>query len=215
MSGARTGWKQDFFKDVPPILMTDPLAAILGAVEDGAVIEYRFEDCVRLAGHACASVASAFMMTRKALEALYQGALPERGGIEVRFAGGKSEGANGPIGQVIGFITGAATETGFRGLGGQFGRYNMLQYDERMEGRPGAITALFRRVDTGEAVLVCAQPSLIPMTPEEREGASHMPSAVHGAATPQERESFLRFWQGRNRKILLENHEGVFQVERA
>lgn len=47
-----------FFDDVPAIRLYDPLAEFLGAVDDG-VIEYRYLDAVKLAGHSCPTVASA------------------------------------------------------------------------------------------------------------------------------------------------------------
>jgi len=207
-------WKQDFFTQAPSIKLSDPLASVLGAVDEGAPIEYRFEDCVKVAGHACASVASAFMMTRLALKELYKDALPVRGGVKVRFAGERTSGANGPIGQVIQFLTGAATETGFHGLGGKYGRDNLFDYDPEFASPPGVISAEFMRTDTGEKVTVMAEPSKVPLSQEEVEGAQMMPKVIQGTATEDERESFFTFWQGRNRKILLEDHEGVFTVSR-
>ncbi|NMW25772.1 hypothetical protein HFP05_15800, partial [Rhodanobacter denitrificans] len=41
-----------FYEQAPRILMRDPLAAFLGAAEDG-LLEYRYPDAVRLAGHSC------------------------------------------------------------------------------------------------------------------------------------------------------------------
>jgi len=60
----------DFFASAPVIRMHDPLAEFLGAAKDG-IIEYRYADAVRFAGHSCPTVASAFLMTRAALAALY------------------------------------------------------------------------------------------------------------------------------------------------
>ncbi|MDH5638700.1 MAG: hypothetical protein OEZ04_09430 [Nitrospinota bacterium] len=214
MSGKQATWKQDFFLQVEPILMKDPLAWTLGAVEEDAAIEYRFEDCVKVAGHACVSVASAFMMTKHALKALYPDSVPVRGGVEVRFAGDRTGGANGPIGQVIGFITGAATETGFHGLAGKWGRDNLFIYDEELESAPGFIIARFRRLDTGETVEVRANPSVIPMSDEEMEGSAHMPKVIQGIANEEEKEGFFKFWQGRNKTLLLQDPEGAIVVER-
>jgi hypothetical protein len=53
----------DFFSDAPRIAVRDPLAEFLGAA-DGGVIEYRYADVVKLAGHSCPTVASAFLMAR-------------------------------------------------------------------------------------------------------------------------------------------------------
>lgn len=209
-----TRWKQGFFGRVEPIAMRDPLASVLGATEDDEPIYYEYTDCVKLSGHACASVSSAFQMTKLALKALYGDEFPVRGGIEVRFAGARDQGANGPIGQVIQFITGAAIETGFHGLAGRYSRADKFIYDESMDSG-GAIMAVFKRLDTGESVTARAMPGTIPMTGEEMEGARLMPKVIEGTAGADEREAFFRYWQGKNRKILLEEHPEAFQVERS
>ncbi len=74
----------DFFADAPVIETLDPLAALLGASEGGR-LQYRYVDAVRMAGHSCPTVASAFLMTRAALRRLYGGELPRRGEIRVEF----------------------------------------------------------------------------------------------------------------------------------
>jgi len=208
-----TKWKQDFFAEVEPIAMRDPLASILGATEDDEPIYYTYQDCVKLAGHACASVSSAFKMTKLALKALYGDEIPVRGDIEVRFAGDREAGANGPIGQVIQFLTGAAIETGFHGLGGRYARDNRFVYDDGMESG-GGILAIFKRADTGAQVAVHAIPSMVPMTDEELSYSQLMPKVIQGAATGEEREKFYKYWQGKNRKILLEDHPEAFVIER-
>ncbi len=208
-----TRWKQDFFNSVDPITLTDPLAETLGAVDDATPIHYHFTDCVKLAGHACASVASAFMMTKHGLKALYGDDTPVRGEISVRLSGGRTEGATGPIGQVISFLTGAAVETGFHGLAGRFARSGLFTYDENMEFSDYAISAEFTRTDTGAKVLVHANPALVPLSDEEMRNSALAPKVVTGSATPEERELFYVYWQGKNRKLLLDDNEGVFVVE--
>lgn len=71
-----------FFDAVPAITVADPLAEALGAA-DGGLIEYRYLDAVKLAGHSCPTVAGAWLMTRAALARLYPGQSPRRG--EIRF----------------------------------------------------------------------------------------------------------------------------------
>ncbi|MCC6869924.1 MAG: hypothetical protein IT522_13985, partial [Burkholderiales bacterium] len=71
-----------FYDAVAPIVVADPLAALLGAAEDGR-IEYRYVDAVKLAGHSCPTVAGAWLMTRKALAYLYANDVPQRGGVRV------------------------------------------------------------------------------------------------------------------------------------
>ena len=58
-----------FFDQVPPIVVHDALAQTLGALHDG-LIEYRYLDAVKLAGHSCPTVAGAWLMARHALAAL-------------------------------------------------------------------------------------------------------------------------------------------------
>ncbi len=75
----------EFFDRVQTIRLFDPLAQVLGAFDDG-VIEISYPEVVRAAGHSCPTVASAYLMTLKALEGLYPEGLPERGGVEVEFS---------------------------------------------------------------------------------------------------------------------------------
>ncbi len=208
-----TRWKQEFYSEIEPIAMRDPLSSILGAVDDDEPIYYSYQDCIKLAGHACASVSTAFQMTKLALKELYNEDIPVRGDLEVKFAGDRETGANGPIGQVIQFLTGAAIETGFHGLGGKYSRANLFKYDENLESGPG-LKVEFKRIDTGEKVVVQANPSKIPISEEEQSCSEHMPGVIHGTATAGEREKFYLYWQGKNRKILLEDHPGVFIVKR-
>ncbi len=75
---------RDFFYQVPPIRLREPLAEALGAFKNrDSVLEYRFIDLVKMAGHACPTIAGAFLSCQAALEALYPDAMPVRGEIGV------------------------------------------------------------------------------------------------------------------------------------
>ena len=108
----------DFFDAVPRIRLHDPLADFLGAC-DGGIIEYAYPDAVRLAGHSCPTVAGAYWLTHQALRALYGEALPERGGVRVAFRESRTAGVTGVIANVVSLLTGATTDTGFKGLAGK------------------------------------------------------------------------------------------------
>ena len=123
-----------FFDDAPRIVMRDPLAALLGAADDG-LLEYCYLDAVRLAGHSCPTVAGAYLMARAAVEALYPNEPAERGGIAIRMAAAEHEGVTGVTAQVLTLITGAAADNGFHGIGGHFVRQSLLSY-------PAAIDAV-------------------------------------------------------------------------
>ena len=90
-----------FFDQVRPIVVCDPLAEFLGAATDGR-IEYRYLDAVKLAGHSCPTVAGAYLMTLKALDALYPGTTSERGAVRVHLRGEMEAGVSGVIANVVG-----------------------------------------------------------------------------------------------------------------
>lgn len=97
----------EFFAAAPRIRLRDPLADFLGASTDG-ILEYEYADVVKLAGHSCPTVASAYLMARAALSALFPGTLAERGAVRVAMPQPAHEGVSGVMGNVISFVTGAA-----------------------------------------------------------------------------------------------------------
>ncbi|MDP2821960.1 MAG: hypothetical protein Q8O52_04670 [Sulfuritalea sp.] len=184
----------DFFAAAPSIAVFDPLADFLGAAQ-GGVIEYGYGDAVRMAGHSCPTVASAFLMTRSALAALYPGTLPERGGIRVEFGEEQDAGVTGVIAAVVTLVTGAAGEGGFKGIGGRFSRRDLLAF-----GRPVGGAVRFRRVDSGAAVEVVARLDRLPGDPRM---ARLMPLCLSGAASGEESALFRQLWQERVRRLLV------------
>lgn len=185
-----------FFQDIPLITLRDPLAALLGAAADG-LIDYRYADAVKLAGHSCPTVAGAWLMARRGLRALYGDELPERGGLRVDFRAAREAGATGVVGNVLGLITGAAGEEGFKGLGGRHGRRDLLRFVVEL---PAELR--LTRLDTGAATLLDYRPERAPPAPEM---AALMARVVGGVADPWEQSEFARLWQERVRRILLEH----------
>ena len=185
----------DFFDAAPRISVRDLLAGFLGAAADG-IIEYRYADAVKLAGHSCPTVASAYLMTRAALAALYPDALPQRGGIRVELREDRIEGVAGVVANVAGLITGATQDTGFKGIGGRFDRRNLLFFGADM---PGQLR--FTRTDTGASVDVSARLDRVPADPRLPQ---LMPRCLAGAATPAEATLFQSLWQDRVRMLLVE-----------
>lgn len=186
----------EFFEQVPPIVMRDPLAAFLGAAEEG-VMAYRYVDAVKLAGHSCPTVAGAWLMTRRALERLYAEELPERGAIRVGLRQDAAAGVAGVIANVAALVAGAAQETGFKGIGGRFDRRNLLAFNQPMTGE-----IRFERLDSGAAVEALFHPERVPPDPEMRA----LLSRIQGeGATAEERRQFGVLWQDRVRRILLDH----------
>jgi len=187
-----------FFAEAPRLRVRDPLAAFLGASEDG-ILEYGYEDVVRLAGHSCPAVAGAYLMVINGLSYLYDEELPERGGIEVFMRGEPDQGTTGVLASVATLLTGAAAETGFGGIGPakRFARHGMLRFGMEIEG----VMALRRR-DTGEGVVVDLDTGAVPHAAEM---AAVMPRAVSGDSDAAELGSFAALWQDRVRRMLIDH----------
>jgi hypothetical protein len=184
----------EFFDLVPTLTLRDPLADLLGAAAEG-LIEYRYADAVRLAGHSCPTVAGAWLMTRQALTALYPNTTPERGGLRVQLRDAPNVANAGVVGAVIGLVTGAAGEGGFQGLGGRHGRRGLLEFGIAMAGE-----TRFMRLDTGAGVELGYRPQVVP---PDSALPGLMPAVIAGTASASERVEFGRLWQDRVRRILL------------
>ncbi len=186
----------DFFARVPGITVYDPLAELLGSAAEG-LIEYRYEDAVRLAGHSCPTVAGAWLMTRAALRALYGEAVPQRGGLRVDFAEHMESGVTGVIASVASLITGAAGAGGFKGLGGQYSRRNLLRFSV-----DGVADLRFTRLDNAAAVHTRFLPNSVAADPRLGE---LLPSVIQNQASAEQRLLFGRLWQERVGRLLLEH----------
>ena len=184
----------DFFDKVPSIKLYDPLSDFLGAFEKGE-LEISYLECVKLAGHSCPTVAGAYLMAYKGLEALYPDTLPHRGMIHVSMQEDEAQGVTGVICNVISFIAGANGIGGFKGIQGNFSRDNLVSYNVPMEGE-----VTLTRLDTQERITLSYDPSIVPGDPTMQ---PLMGKALQGIATAEEKKTFGELWQARVEKILL------------
>lgn len=197
-----------FYREVPRIRMRDPLADFLGAC-DGGLLEYGYEDAVKLAGHSCPTVASAYTLTRRALEILFRrDEIPCRGEIAIEMQQSAGDGVAGVMAQVMGLMTGAAAEGGFKGLGGRFSRRDLFQFASDIP-----LAFRFRRMDNGMAVDAAADLRQVPAPPTLGE---LMQRCLSGEASLEEQHRFGLLWQERVRRILLEHDEdpSVFRLQK-
>lgn len=185
-----------FFDQAPVITVHDGLAAFLGACDDG-LITYRYIDAVRLAGHSCPTVAGAYLMTRRALAMLYPDQTPERGAVQVRFASSLDEGVTGVIGSVVSLITGAAGLGGFKGIGHDFRRQNLMYFACAVEGE-----ARFERLDNGASVALAMQMNRVEADPRT---GTLLRKILAALSTLQDRSEFASLWQDRVKRILLDH----------
>lgn len=186
----------DYFDDVPRLRVQDPLARVLGCAEDG-LLEYGFGDAVRLTGHACVAVGSAYWMTWLALEQLYPQGLPQRGGIKVEFRDDVRSGGSGVVATVVQMLTGAAGSSGFKGLGGRFSRVGLIR------SKPDLVLALrFTRLDTQAAVDVGVDTASLP---GQAELDRLLALLISGRAAAEDERELAERWQARVRSLLLEH----------
>ena len=181
-----------FFDTIETIKLQDNLSAFLGTFE-GGIVEYSYLDVVKSAGHSCPTVSGAFLMTREALKALYKDQLPVRGEIFVSFKENAEEGVAGVIANVVTQITGATTTLGFKGIGGNFVRHGLMEFEADITS-----SAKFKRLDNGQSVGVVYDPSGVEGHPSQQE---LMQKIMQGTATPEEKGSFGGIWQQRVEKI--------------
>ena len=187
----------EFFALAPRLTVRDGLADLLGAAEDG-LFEYGYEDAVKLAGHSCPTVASAYMLTVRALRALYpDDAVPERGGVRIEFAKPLDEGVTGVIAGVVTLLTGAAQEGGFKGIGGRHVRRDLQHFACELP-----LQLRFTRLDTGASVDAEADLSGVPAHPDM---IPLLQRCIADAADATERRRFAELWQQRVRAILVDH----------
>lgn len=198
----------DYFDAVPRLSLRDPLAAFLGAFDAG-IVEYGYIDAVKLAGHSCPTVASAYWMTHQALGALYGQELPERGAIRVEFRDDSTDGVTGVIANVVSMLTGATRDTGFKGLAGRFDRRQLLFFNADVP-----LEIRFTRTDTNDKIDVAANLRLVAGDPDT---ASLMQRCLNVDASEEDMRRFATVWQDRVRRILLDHGDDaeVFVVRRA
>lgn len=188
----------DFFSLIPSITLFDPLAEVLGAAENG-IVEYTYEDVVKLAGHSCPTVAGAYLMVRSGLQSLYGDETPVRGEIKVLMKGKLGEGVVGVIANVASMITGATEKGGFHGLGGKFDRRDLLSYEAAIEEEMA-----LERTDTLERVVLSYDPSCVPSDPMT---GALLPLILSNRADKGERDLFGILWQERVQKIMIDYRE--------
>ena len=193
-----------FFNDVETISLIDPLSKTLGSLENG-LCEFNYLDSVKAAGHSCPTVGGAYLMTLRALKALYPDSLPVRGQLKVEFSESIEDGTAGVISNVITNITGATDKSGFKGLNGNFARHSLMFFNADIQA-----SARFTRLDTNRSVDVTYNPSSVQPDPLMQ---SYMQKVMSGTASDDEVEKFGILWQDRVKRILIDNSDSVISVK--
>ena len=192
-----------FYDEIESVKVKDPLSNALGAYENGEY-EFNYIDVVKSAGHSCPTVAGAYIITLKALKALYPNERAVRGNIKVEFEDALEDGVAGVIANVVSQITGATDKSGFKGLQGKFARHSLMFFNSSIDS-----SARFTRVDSGKSVDVTYNPSSILPNPDMQ---VLMQKIAQGTANGDEVKEFGALWQDRVKRI-FENLDEVVRVE--
>jgi hypothetical protein len=187
---------RQYIEEIEAIRLYDELAEFLGVNGDG-IIEISYLDIVKTAGHSCATVAGAYLMAQKGLQALYGSQLPRRGHIKVELAKAVTQENTGVVGCVLSNITGATTDYGFGGIpGGKYNRRGLLFYEAPIE-----TDVRFTCLETGRSVEVDYRPKRLvdPM--------AILMSAIGENATPEDRNSFPDRFQAMVQKVFEHSDE--------
>jgi len=181
-----------FFKTIEKIKLQDPLSNLLGTFEKG-IIEFSYLDVVKNAGHSCPTVSGAYLLALVGLKELYKNEIPVRGEIVVSFKEDSKEGVAGVIANVLSHITGATETLGFKGLNGNFVRYDLMKFNEGIDS-----SIKLQRVDTGKSIELLYDPSSIEQNPQV---GTLMQKIMQKTATLEETKLFGTLWQERVEKI--------------
>lgn len=184
----------DFYTHVTPIKLYDPLSDFLGALIEGE-LEISYLDCVKLAGHSCPTVAGAYLMGAKGLDALYGDTLPQRGSVKVEMKENENVGVTGVTANIISFILGANGVGGFKGIKGNFSRNDLLFYGASIRSE-----VRLTRLDTMQSIDISYDPSLVKA---DEKMMPLMGKSLKGLASEEEKIIFQTLWQKRVEEILL------------
>ncbi len=186
-----------FFDQVESIKLYDPLGEFLGAFESG-IVEISYLDCVKLAGHSCPTVGSAYLMAKLGLERLYPDSLPNRGEIEIELKAPKDDGVTGVIANVISYIAGAGDNGGFKGINGRFSRNDRVKFG--MNDIQGIVR--LTRMDIGKNVTLNSDTKHLPADPQMM---ALMQKILRSDASKEQIETFKKLWQKRVEALLLDD----------
>jgi len=191
----------DFYNEIDHIVLKDKLSKFLGSTGEG-IIDISYLDIVKMAGHSCVLVSGTYLMALKGLQRLYGTELPIRGEIKVELRDYLHDGNTGASAQVLSNITGATTDTGFKGINGKYNRRGLLFYGADIKSN-----VRFTRLDTNASVEVNYMPKRV-VNP-----GNIMQSALGPDATEESRKDFTMRWQEMIRTIFQNADKVIFVLE--
>ncbi len=187
------------------IKVKDPMASLVGYRKSGEdFFNISLDDVGKYSGHVCAGIASGFLLSKQALEALYpNGEIPVRGQIRVAAQSG------GDQLDVASYITGARAFYGRQEINA-----NDLVVDKSLKGEKGTFTLIFKRKDNGKMVkavfnkIKLFKPEMIKIMMPLKE------KVEKGTATNKEKTLFAEKVQVIVKKAITKMPDGVIKISK-
>ena len=196
-------WAQEFYGDVPPIKIREPLGVMVGSLNpENPVIAISIKDVGLYTGHICPGIAAGFKATTLALNVLYGKKTPVRGNIRVAI--------NEPsdLLDVVSYITGVRAFYGRDEV-----NHNNIVIDKTLGKKHGIVVMVFQRKDTGKMVKIVFNKARL-FNPEEMRKIKQLKEKVmKGRATQKEEMMMRENLQKKVKQILFNLPAGVITIE--
>ncbi|NIA23451.1 MAG: hypothetical protein GWP03_04770 [Proteobacteria bacterium] len=196
-------WAQEYYADVPPVKIKEPLGVMVGSLNpENPVITISIHDIGLYTGHICPGVAVGFKATALALDALYGDATPVRGKIRIA--------TNTPsdLLDVVSYITGARAFYGRDEV-----NHNDIVVDKTLGEKPGIVIMIFQRKDTGKMVKVVFNKAKLFNPKEMKKMEQLKEKVIKGKAAKREEMMMRTNLQEKVKQILFNLPEGVITVK--
>ena len=193
----------EFYNQAPEILIIDPMAVVVGSMPEGSnMITINLTDVAVYSGHICPSMASGYMLTKKAMDALYPNSIPQRGQIRV------SAMAASDLMDVASYITGARA---FYGRD-EINAYDLVVDPSLKPKKPGQYVMVFQRKDTGKAVKAVYDKFKLISEKKVKKIKKISKKILQGTASYQEKAKNWSILNTMVEKVIMKTPEGVLEI---
>jgi len=185
------------------IKIKDPKAVMVGyKTPDNDVFEINLDDVGKFTGHVCPGVTSGFLLTKKALEALFpNNEIPIRGNISIATA------SRNDLLEVASYIV-RAREKDEEGNGN-----NSIVIDSTIISEKGTVSLIFKRNDTGKMVKAVFNKAQM-MTDEIKNEILPLKKKItEGNATENEKLEFGKKVQKIVKHLIINQPSNVYVIK--
>jgi hypothetical protein len=184
------------------IKLRDPKAVMFGYRQPGDdVFEFTLNDVGKYAGHVCAGISSAFLLTKQALDLLYPGdEMPVRGQISV-VASDQTAHL-----EVASYIVRASAH-------GEEEIAGIATVDTTLRMGTGKVTLIFKRLDNGKMAKAVFNKTVLMPGDKMQKMLALKQKVINGTATTEEKKQFTENVQKAVIKIITDAPEGLLTVK--